>query len=229
MGRILLLLAGVAICTGLRAEDIPLTDGTVYKNATILHHDAATVTILYADGGAAVPISRLPADLQKRLNYDPAAAQKQLASNAAAAAQEKALAQRTQALDNTALKVWGEIVEVRPDGIMAKIETVDKCAPTLPVTQTTAVHSLPGGMGGGPDVVRTTVVGYRRAKVDLGKVFIETDTTGLVDKAHWRGIIWAVGTYSYTGSSGHHRTIPAYTVSPDRAYAALAQAAPRGI
>jgi hypothetical protein len=217
----LLLMSAVA----LRAEDITLDDGTVYKGATILHHDAATATILYDDGGAAVPIAKLPAAIQKRLNYDPAAAQRLLVDDATADAQAQALAQRTRVLDNAALKVWGTIVRVESDGVLAKIETVDKCAPPATVTQTTAVNTLPPGLGG-TDVVRTTVIGYRRAKIELGKVFIETATTGLVDKAHWRGIVWPVGTYSYVGTTGKHHTIPAYTVSPDRAYQALAQAAP---
>ena len=205
-----------------RAEDITLDDGTVYKGATILHHDAATATILYDDGGAAVPIAKLPAAIQQRLAYDPAAAQKQLASDAAAEAQEQALAARTQALDDSVLKVWGHIVQVRPDGVLAQITTVDKCAPTQPIVVTTAVNTPPDHHQ--PDVVRTTVVGFRHAKVDLGQVFIQTATTGLADNDHWRGFVWPVGTYSYVDDDGHHHTIRAYTVSPDRAYAALAAA-----
>ncbi len=198
-----------------------LNDGTVYKGATILHHDAATATILFDDGGAAVPIAKLPADLQKRLNYDPAAAQKQLASDAAVVAQQQALEARSQALDNAVLKVWGRIEHVRPDGVIAQITTVDKCAAPQPIVATTPINALPGRA---PDVVQTTVVGFRRAKIDLGQVFIETDTTGLVDQAHWHGFVWPVGTYTYADDDGHHHTIRAYTLSPDRAYAALAAA-----
>jgi hypothetical protein len=222
---LILLLSLLGFATAARAEDIILQDGTVYKGATILHHDAATATILYNDGGAAVPIAKLPADIQKRLDYDPAAASKQLASDAAADAQQRELAARTRVLDNGALKVWGQIVQVRPDGFVAEIQTVDKCQPAIPITQTTTLDTLPEGMGRG-DVVKTTVVGYRHAKIKLGKVFVDSDVTGLVDKAHWRGIVWAVGTYSYVTDQGRHMTIPAYTVSPDRAYQALAQAPP---
>jgi hypothetical protein len=215
----------ILLCLVARAEDITLNDGTVYKGATILHHDVATATILYDDGGAAVPISKLPADIQKRFDYDPAAAAKQLAAAAAADAQQHELATRTRVLDNAALKVWGKIIQVRSDdgGFVAEIQTVDKCQPTIPITQTTTLSTLPAGMGLG-DVVKTTVVGYRHAKIKLGKVFVNSDVTGLVDQAHWRGIVWQLGTYSYVTDEGKHVTIPAYTVSPDRAYAALAQA-----
>jgi len=216
------LILGVA---NLRAEDITLDDGTIYKGATILQHDAATATILYDDGGAAVPIAKLPADIQKRLNYDPASAQKLLAAQQVAQEQAQVLAAKTRLLDGAALKIWGQVRQVRPDGFVADMKTVDKCAPVRPVTQTTADQTLPSGLGEG-DVVQTTVTGYVRAKIALGQVFIETDTTGVVDKAHWRGIVWPVGTYSYVTDAGRHATIPAYTTSPDRAYLALAQAAP---
>jgi hypothetical protein len=224
--RVVLLVAILALdIRPATAEDITLADGTIYKGATILQHDAATATILDDDGGAAVPIAKLPADIQKRLSYDPAAAQKLLAAQQAAQTQSQLLAAKTRLLDSAALKVWGEVRQVRPDGFVADMKTVDKCAPLRPVTQTTAVQSLPAGLGEG-DVVQTTVTGYVRAKIALGPVFIETDITGVVDKVHWRGIVWPVGTYSYVTDDGHHVTIPAYTTSPDRAYPVLAQAAP---
>ena len=37
------------------------SDGTVYKGATILHHDAATATILYDDGGRGRAHGQAPA------------------------------------------------------------------------------------------------------------------------------------------------------------------------
>ena len=37
-----------------------------------------------------------------------------------------------------------------------------------------------------------------------------------MDQAHWRGIVWPVGTYSYVTDEGRHATIPAYTTSADR-------------
>ncbi len=220
MRPLLLFALAISFLPRTQAEDITLNDGTVYKGATILHHDAATATILYDDGGAAVPIAKLPDAIQKRLDYDPAAAQKQLASDAATAAQQQALAVRTALLDQSVLKVWGQIEHVRPDGVVAQIKTVDRCAPARPIVATTAINTPPWQSQ--PDVVQTTVVGFRRAKLDLGRVFIETPTTGLVDQAHWRGFVWPVGTYDEVDDAGHHHTIRAYTVSPDRAYAALA-------
>ena len=58
----------------LRAEDWKTTDGKVYQNVTVVKSEPDAVTILYRDGGALVPLANLPADLQKRFNYDPAKA-----------------------------------------------------------------------------------------------------------------------------------------------------------
>lgn len=62
----LLLVASVA-----NAEDWTTTDGRIYKDIKIEHQDAVSVTISDSDGGAVVPLSILPTELQKQLGYDP--------------------------------------------------------------------------------------------------------------------------------------------------------------
>ena len=57
-----------------RAEDWTTSDGNIYQNVTVLRSEPDAVTILYRDGGALIPIASLPADLQKRFDYDPAKA-----------------------------------------------------------------------------------------------------------------------------------------------------------
>ena len=204
------------------AEDITLNNGTVYKDATILKHDAVTATILFSDGGAAVPISDLSPDLQKRLNYDPAQAQKQLALDAQNEARQKALAAQTKLLDGAALKVWGEVVQVQPNGFFADFKTIDRYGPEVAQTQTRVVETLPAGLGRG-DVVQTTITGYHHARITLGKIFVSCNSTGLVDQQHWSGIVWNVGTYAYIDEKGNRATIPRYSTSPDEAYRALTQ------
>jgi hypothetical protein len=88
----------------LRAEDWKTTDGKVYQNVTVAKTEPDAVTILYRDGGALVPLANLPADLQKRFNYDPAKAKltadaraKEDAENARALQVEMALAKKLQA------------------------------------------------------------------------------------------------------------------------------------
>ncbi len=68
-----------------------------YHKVQILKVEADCVTILDDEGGALVPISALPADVQRQLNYDPAAAalaaaarQRDDAASGAALARERA-------------------------------------------------------------------------------------------------------------------------------------------
>ena len=65
------------------------TDGKTYQNVVITKVDAQTVTITHALGVAHLPISAIPAEIQKQLNYDP-----ELAASMAAA--DKAEEQREQ-------------------------------------------------------------------------------------------------------------------------------------
>ncbi len=58
-----------------RAEDWTTTDGKVYRDVKVMKAEADAVTIICKDGGALVPLSTLPPDLQQRFDYDPAKAQ----------------------------------------------------------------------------------------------------------------------------------------------------------
>ncbi|HEY0339789.1 MAG TPA: hypothetical protein VGC34_03195, partial [Steroidobacteraceae bacterium] len=49
-------------------------DGTHYPQVTVLKVDPDAVTILYRDGGALIPLIKLPDDLQKKFHFDPALA-----------------------------------------------------------------------------------------------------------------------------------------------------------
>jgi hypothetical protein len=73
---VLLLAAALPVfsATLLWAEDWKTTDGKVYQNVTVIDAQPDAVTILHQDGGALVPLANLPADIQKRFNYDPAKA-----------------------------------------------------------------------------------------------------------------------------------------------------------
>ena len=68
MPRVILIL--VLALTFVRADDITLRDGKIYKDAKVVSHDAINVTILYADGGATFPIAKLPDDLQKKFGLE---------------------------------------------------------------------------------------------------------------------------------------------------------------
>jgi beta-glucanase (GH16 family) len=85
-----------ALLLPILAEDWTTTDGKTYQQVTVVKTDDDAVTILDQDGGALVPLSTLPPDLQQRFHYDPAkakiAAARRLAedqANAQALADEK--------------------------------------------------------------------------------------------------------------------------------------------
>jgi hypothetical protein len=53
------------------AEDWTTTDGTKYQNVRVIRVEDDAITILYKDGGALVPIMKLPPKLQQKFDYDP--------------------------------------------------------------------------------------------------------------------------------------------------------------
>lgn len=82
----------------LQAEDWTTTDGKVYQNVTVVKAEPDAITILDRNGGALVPLAKLPPDLQKRFNYDPAQAK------IAAAARTKENATSAKALQAEAVE-----------------------------------------------------------------------------------------------------------------------------
>lgn len=67
------LLVGVSLSGLVRAEDWTTTDGKTYSEVTVIKSDSESVTILDKDGGARIPLFKLPPDLQKRFSYNPSA------------------------------------------------------------------------------------------------------------------------------------------------------------
>jgi hypothetical protein len=74
------------------AEDWTTTDGISYQNVKVVRVEDDAITILYKDGGALIPIFKLPPALQQRFDYNPAKAK------VAAEARSKADAQNAKDL-----------------------------------------------------------------------------------------------------------------------------------
>lgn len=91
--KMLFLAFALALCsTDGFAEDWTTTDGTKYQNVRIILVEDDAITILYKDGGALIPLFKLPPSLQQRFNYDPVKAK------AAMEARSKADAENAKAL-----------------------------------------------------------------------------------------------------------------------------------
>jgi hypothetical protein len=69
------------------AEDWKTTDGKTYSNVKVVKVEADAVTVLCSDGGALIPLDKLPPTLQKRFSYDPAKAKVAAAARAETDAQ----------------------------------------------------------------------------------------------------------------------------------------------
>jgi hypothetical protein len=111
----MVVLAGLCALTA-RAEDWTTTDGKTYKDVKVLKHDALTVTILDGDGGASVPLEKLPAGLQQRFEYDPAKAKAE-----SAALERSALKKKGDAVSKSAATLIGTIVDSRSEGYFVAV------------------------------------------------------------------------------------------------------------
>jgi hypothetical protein len=57
--------------TAALAEDWTTNDGMFYQNVRVIRVEDDAITIIYKDGGALVPLFKLPPPLQKKFDYDP--------------------------------------------------------------------------------------------------------------------------------------------------------------
>jgi hypothetical protein len=76
------------------AEDWTTTDGTKYQNVRVIRVEDDAITIIYKDGGALVPLFKLPSAIQQKYDYDPVKAK------AAAEARAKDDAENAKALQH---------------------------------------------------------------------------------------------------------------------------------
>ncbi len=190
--------------------------GHIYHGVTIIKHDAVYVTILCDDGGARIAMTDLPSDLQKKLNYDPAAAKKQTDQETA---QDEAYKVKKTVYDG-AFHAVGTIIQVLPDGILAQFDATGNKVHENTTTQTSAVGVQTGtsALGQGADVTTSSVTyhtQYDHEQLHSDCAFILCDTTGLAEDQNWKGTIWIVGSYSYTTVEGVSKTVPKYTISAD--------------
>jgi hypothetical protein len=103
MRTVFALILVVALGTlSVRAEDWTTNDGKTYQNVKVVRVEDDAVTILCSDGGALVPLAKLPPNLQKKFSYDPAKAK--VAADARAARDEQN-AKQLQAEMNQAEKI----------------------------------------------------------------------------------------------------------------------------
>ena len=162
MGLLCLLILATLCGLTARAEDWTTTDGTKYEDVKVLKYDALTVTILDADGGASVPLEKLPGDLQRKFEYDPAKAK------AAMAALERnaALDKKADAPSKPTVTLIGTIIDSRSNGYYVEVSSPRDAG--KPVTHSETHH----GMGAIASADRSR--GQAANVVGAGVYFLET-------------------------------------------------------
>jgi hypothetical protein len=109
---------------------------------------------------------------------------------------ENAEQNQENVLNANKLRLLGNIFQIVPEGIIVKAYFINY----------TESASIPQD---------------ERIRAYQEGVFIACDTTGLIEGQQWKGIVWKIGTHSYTSAAGT-TVIPKYTANASEAYTALA-------
>jgi hypothetical protein len=98
-----------------QAEDWTTTDGVSYQDVRVIRVEDDAITILYRNGGALIPLFKLPPALQRKFDYDPVKAK--LAAEARANAdQQNARAMQKEIEQAAALKRQQAIKDAQARG-----------------------------------------------------------------------------------------------------------------
>jgi hypothetical protein len=233
--------AGVtsAPSSGVTSNALPVSitiDGIIYSNVTWRTVTAATVTIFHSTGIAAIPLWKLPPELQKRFGYDPqkATAYLSVEQEREKAEQERAAARRKAEQQSAQLANLSEtlltdpfkagMVGVSRNGQITVLQVVgpNDMRAEVYTEETTSVED--GYYQYDPNVTgyQELTPKYKKVAVSMPhEVWIKgIPTTGLVDgqPITRNDVLKVTGTKTFTTTEGTPRTIfllePLASVSP---------------
>jgi predicted SnoaL-like aldol condensation-catalyzing enzyme len=200
------------------AEDWTV-NGKDYHNVKVTKVDADKVHIMYDGGIGSVNLADLPPDLQKKFNYDPAAAKtaanaeaqrqaeadRQLAieekqnQKIAAAQDAKDESDQKQAdLAKKASNISVQVVQVLPDGILCEKQVTNYVnrGGGVSTDRSDGFGKAPAGGGMVATMVGSGVI-----------IFVQSAPSGLTDEQKISVHAYRDGTYSYTDTQGAQRTV----------------------
>ena len=200
------------------ADDITLTDGTVFKGAKLISHDDKSVTLSFVDGVAKVKIETVPPILIKAMDT---VAPLPPASPAPPAARIDPGVKSV--VDQSGIPVVGNIVQVvSGEGVIVDLSTSYTYRVTTPHKSTDTVNTVPAGLGHTPVLQTTTktwtTIESKTATASVGLGFVECQTDNIKPGQTWASKVWNVGTHSYTVDDGAPQTVPKFTNDPETAY-----------
>jgi len=218
--------------TWVQADDITLTDGTVFKNAKVIAHNEKSATISFADGVAMVKVDLVPPLLLQEpiLKNFPGTA---VSAPMAPAAPMEISSKIKEATDKGAMQASGIVLENRADGVVVDLGTIEWKQVEIPHREEKTVNIVPEGLGHTP-VNQTIVSKWTSTETvptrrSLGTVFVACKTSTAADDDEaitqgtpWSGRVWHVGTYSNLDDDGVRHTCDRYTTYPKEAYAYFA-------
>ncbi|PAW76980.1 MAG: hypothetical protein B9S32_12815 [Verrucomicrobia bacterium Tous-C9LFEB] len=194
-------------------DQLKTADGLTYNACTVTKVEPDGLTIIYSDGAAKIPFSKLPTDIQQKYNFDPNVAQKYTTEQVArrkaqAQANLEALetAERIKKLKEAAYRVELKISQITPSGAIAKCIIVkqEDVVEKATVPDPTALR---------PDRVREETrkrTIERRTKLDE-PIWVTGLPSSLVDGDSWEGFIWFTGTKDYTTVIGASKRVRSAT------------------
>lgn len=188
------------------AEDLTVSN-KVYKDYQVIRTQPDAIVIKYSAGIATLYFWELPADLQKKYNYDPAKAQEyeqkvkeQQAERQAKELEQKAQAEIASQLAETTLMLNTHIVQALPNGALAEAST------SLEQTDTVDTAHFEPGSG----IIHSQQQRIRTTWESFGLVFIQGINVH-DDENHTFRVVPS-GDYEYTTLEGAYKKVRKFVV-----------------
>jgi hypothetical protein len=217
-----LFLAFASACHALSSFDTLTTkSGRTYNAVAVTKQEPDGLRITHAEGSGKILFTDLPDDILIYFDYDPSAAEahqqsvRESLQQAQARRQSEELNKKiSDLLKAKAIIFNAQIFQVVEGGLLAKNAYASE------EVEFERERLVSKGLLLTPDAKelvrwREKVTRQRPLSPDDNKmIFLECDNTGLVDSQRIGGIVWPIGTYTYTTQFGASKTVPRYTNDP---------------
>ncbi|HWB01548.1 MAG TPA: serine protease [Verrucomicrobiales bacterium] len=195
------------------AEVIPSLAG--YEQVEITKVEPDGVRILHKNGAAKIKFEQLPADLQAKYGFSADKAKAFREKTEAERADREKMDKIVEVLNKVNVAIDGTVTQVLDDGVL-----LEKIVCTFGEKVEVKKAEIAGtqiGSGGSLSKDKKPVVEYtiktkwvQPKAFEEGPVFVICDTRFIVDRQHFRAIVFPAGVYKESGSS-----LAAWTVFPD--------------
>lgn len=229
INRLLWAIIGCAIITtGFSAgvndtyDELQTTDGITYKSCTVTKVEPDGLTVMHSEGAGKIPFAKLPADIQQKYNFNPAAAETyaseqaakrkaQIQANLAALDQSYDQRQKMQAKEKELQKKREQMLAGKA-ALVGYVLSKTKEGVLVQCDVRMAEGDSLASIGGGGNVNLPTPSGLDAPEV-YGLFFLRNhpSQSTLVDKDSISIVAYPDGTYTYKSAIGAVNTVKCYT------------------